>query len=114
MTSLNITIARGRTKDDVPVIRARSGAIRLLADVNSRVNRRIKPRRSKQRLVDIFRGMLIGDSVFLEGYTSNQNDRDPALKYMRTQSYTQGNTIVLTVRSTEENGIKGVRVYREG
>ena len=114
MTSMNITIARTRQKDAVPVTRARSGAIRLLAEVNSCVNRRIKPRRSRQRLCDVFRDMQVGDSVFLEGYTSNHNDRDPSLKYMRTQSYTRGNTIVLTVRSTEENGVKGVRVYREG
>jgi hypothetical protein len=88
--------------------------IRLLQEVNARADRRVRLRLNEQRLCDLLRPLRVGDSVFLEGYTANRNDADPRLKYMRTQSYTQNNTRVLTVRSTEEQGRKGVRVYREG
>lgn len=111
------TMTINRTKaatTAVPVKRARSGDIRLLVDVNGKANMRAKLKRPAQRLCDIFRPMNIGDSVFLEGYTSNYNDTDQRLKYLRTQGYSKNNSIVWTVRSTEENGIKGVRVYREG
>ena len=105
------TMTINRTK---PAIRrARPGDIRLLEDVNARANMRVKLRRGPASLGQILGRLEVGDSVFLEGYTGNHNDTDPRLKYMRTQSYTRNNTRVLTVRSTEENGIKGVRVYRE-
>ena len=108
-----MTLNRSQVRK-LPVFRKRPGEIRLLEEVNASTNRRMKPRRIQHRLCDVLRALEVGDSVFLEGYTSNHRDPDPQLKYMRTQGYTRNNTRVLTVRSTEENGIKGVRVYREG
>jgi hypothetical protein len=108
------TMTINRTANKLQVFRQRPGDIRLLEDVNARANRRVRLRRTPHRMCDVLRELEIGESVFLEGYTANHNDADPRLKYMRTQGYTQNNTRVLTVRSTEENGIKGVRVYREG
>lgn len=109
-----MTINRTKTANHPAIRRARPGDIRLLEDVNSRANMRVRLKRNPQSLGQILGCLELGDSVFLEGYTANNNDADPRLKYMRTQGYTRGNTRVLTVRSTEENGIKGVRVYREG
>jgi hypothetical protein len=110
-----MTINRPTTrKGTLPVTKARPGDIRLLVDVNGKANMRAKLNRPKLRVCDVLRGVQIGESVFLEGYTGNYNDPDPRLKYLRTQGYSRNNSIVWTVRSTEENGIKGVRVYREG
>lgn len=109
-----VTMTINRTVKKIAVFRKRPGEIRLLEEVNARANRRVRLRRPANRLCDVLGGLEIGESVFLEGYTSNHRDADPRLRYMRTQGYTRNNTRVLTVRSTEENGIKGVRVYREG
>lgn len=91
----------------------RPSGIRLLVDVNANADPCARLNRSPMSLGKILGQLEVGDSVFLEGYTSNHNDTDSQLKYMRTQGYTRGNTRVLTVRSTEEDGRKGVRVYRE-
>lgn len=108
-----MTINRAKTPTLPVLSQGKPGDIRLLEDVNAQANLRAKLRRSTMSLGRILGQLGVGDSVFLEGYTGNQRDADPRLKYMRTQSYTRNNTRVLTVRSTEENGIKGVRVYRE-
>ena len=99
----------------VSICRKSVSRIRTLRDVNANANRRGPIRgRSKLPLGQILGQLEVGQSVFLEGYTANHRDEDPRLRYMRTQGYTRNNTRVLTVRSTEENGIKGVRVYCEG
>jgi hypothetical protein len=100
--------------DSVPAItRGRAGDIRLLRDINRSANVQIPLQRPARRHCDIFNSMLIGDTVFLEGYTTNPGDADPRLKKISMGGYTRNNTRVWTIRSTEENGIKGVRVYRE-
>jgi hypothetical protein len=113
MATMTINRVKAKTTG-LPIKRAKPGDIRLLVDVNSKANMRVKLTRPKARLCDVFRNIQIGESVFLEGYTSNYVDPDTRLKYLRTQGYSKNNSIVWTVRSTEENGIKGVRVYREG
>jgi hypothetical protein len=111
---VNDNIIPIRSAAGLPVQIGGAGEIRLLSELDAVVSPRARFARPPQRLCDVFRDLKLGDSVFLEGYTCNQNDQDPRLKYFRTQGYTRNNTIVLTVRSTEEQGIKGVRVYREG
>lgn len=110
-----VSICRTKTQNPHTIQQARPGEIRLLTEVNAKSNRQGPIRgRSKSPLGQILGQLEVGQSVFLEGYTANHQDDDPRLRYMRTQSYTQRNTRVLTVRSTEEQGRKGVRVYREG
>ena len=111
-----MTLNRIKTPTLPAVSKGKPGDIRLLVEVNACANLRAnaKVKRNPWSLGRILGQLGVGDSVFLEGYTSNHRDPDPKLKYMRTQGYTRNNTRVLTVRSTEENGIKGVRVYREG
>jgi hypothetical protein len=108
-----VTMTIDRTRSNVSVKRATAGEIRLLVDVNHKADMRAKLKRTKERLCDVFRGMAVGDSVFLEGYTANCNDGDRRLKLLSMQGYSRNNSIVWGVRSTEEKGIKGVRVYRQ-
>ena len=84
------------------------GEISLLSEIN-RLVKGAQPQRT-QSLAYIYRSMRRGDSVFLPGYTSNPNDH----KLVRTSpaAYTRDKNWVWTVRSTVENGIKGLRVYR--
>lgn len=100
--------------DATPAItKGSAGDIRLLREINRLANMKIQLHRPAQRLCDIFSSMTQGDTVFLEGYTTNPGDADPRLKKISMGSYTRKNTRVWTIRSTEENGIKGVRVYRD-
>lgn len=108
-----MTINRAKIRTMPTVSKGKPGDIRLLSDVNANADRRAKLNRSPLSVGTLLGRLGVGESLFLEGYTANYNDADPKLKYMRTQGYTKNNSIVLTVRSTEEHGIKGVRVYRE-
>ena len=109
-----VTMTINRTKQRITITRKRTQDIRLLEEVNSRANMRVKLQRTKHRLADIFRNMVVGDSVLLEGYTANCNDPDRRLRCLSMRGYSRNGELVWGMRSTEENGIKGVRVYREG
>lgn len=87
------------------------GNIRLLAEINAASDMRCKIDRVHH--LAVIKRMQPGDSAFIPGYTANTGDRDRRLKLLSMQSFSKNNTLVWTIRSTEVNGIKGVRVYRE-
>lgn len=101
MTQLNDTITRERTQQ-----------IQLLREINAQADM-VSPIKRSPKLGELFKLMQVGDSVFLAGYTANYADPDSRLKCLSMRSYSRKGNIVWGMRSTQENGIKGVRVYRE-
>jgi hypothetical protein len=89
----------------------RAGEIRLRTELATRAYQRdvrYNPLRNN-RLP--FKTMLVGDSTFLPGYTTDQY-KEPHLRKLSMHPYTENKTRVWTVRSTVERGVRGVRVFR--
>lgn len=87
------------------------GEIMLLREINARA-RRIWFQHPRRIEVD-WASMQPGESVFLPGYTANVADRDPAMRIFGPRvGMSNANQKVWTVRSTVEDGVKGVRVHR--
>ena len=91
----------------------KAGDIFLLEDVNARSNMRVKILRESERPSQLFNRMSVGDQAFMPGYTANDRDGDRRLKLIKMGSYTRNGQLVWSIRSTENNGVKGVMVYRE-
>jgi hypothetical protein len=89
----------------------RAGEIKLRSNLARRAYRadvRYTPARNN-RLP--FKHMLVGDSTFLPGYTTDQR-KEPDLRQVNMSVYTENKSVVWTVRSTVEQGVRGVRVFR--
>lgn len=87
------------------------GEIHLLREVNS--NRRLCRFVFDEELRIPWDEMQVGDSLFIPGYTTNNRDTDPDLRKVPLPKQTPNNPRLWTCRAVAENGLKGVRVYRE-
>jgi len=103
-------MAKKSTHRLVPQNIGMDGPIRLLEEVNSKVTRRetYQPAPGDVPWYE----MKNGESVFLPNCTGNPFDPDPTMKHISTSGYSKKHSIVWTVRSTEEDGVKGLRIWR--
>ena len=87
------------------------GNIKLRSDISVMVKgRQVRHRRGRNNRLP-FLSMQPGDNVFLAGYTTDPK-KEPGLRKINMTPYNENNTRVWTVRSTAENGQRGVRVFR--
>jgi hypothetical protein len=87
------------------------GTIKLRREIAVSVHgRQVRHQRGRNNRLP-FRSMQPGDNVFLPGYTTDPK-KEPGLRRINMTPYNEGNTRVWTVRSTAENGLRGVRVFR--
>ena len=87
------------------------GNIKLRVEISGHVHGRQVRHRSGRNNRLPFHDMQPGDHVFLAGYTTDPK-KEPGLRKINMSAYNEGNTRVWTVRSTAENGLRGVRVFR--
>jgi hypothetical protein len=87
------------------------GTIKLRREISVMVHGRQVHHRQGCNNSMPFAGMQPGDNVFLPGYTTDQK-KEPNLRRINMSAYNENNTRVWTVRSTAENGLRGVRVFR--
>lgn len=88
-----------------------AGEIQTLKEINRRRNPQIRVIAANNSEVPWYQ-IAVGQSVFLPGRTCNRNDRDRRMRLFNVSGYSRNNSIVWTTRSTVENGVKGVRIYR--
>jgi hypothetical protein len=87
------------------------GKINLRTNIEVRVHgRQVLYRVNKKNRLP-FNSMQPGDNVFMPGYTTDPR-KEPGLRQLNMTRYNENNTKVWTVRSTADNGVRGVRVFR--
>ena len=97
------------TKGMFRVTKRAVGDIELLADVKRKVTlvTFVHPVNHRPPLIE----MQPGDCLFLPGYSVH--DRFPGMKYLSLPTRINGKQPVWSVRTTQENGLRGVRVRRD-